>query len=706
MIPWKTIKDSLDEIKFNIVDNKVQNIICLDTETTSVFITPDDKVIGYNKDLPAEYYEKCRKVGFVYIWMLSIDDTVFYGRFLEELEIFLNHIIEYVDAKILIFIHNASFEYQFMRNILSDKHEVFARKKRRLMYFRDGAVEFRCSYMLTRLSLANWAKTRKLPVQKKEGDLDYLVIRTPYTHMGNTELDYCEYDCLVMYYGLKEYVNRYGTTWNIPLTQTGIVRRQFNDLLRDDMRHHKRMEKLVIRDFDEYIMALEIFWGGIAHGCMAFSDQILYDIDSYDKKSSYPWEAVSKKYPMTPFVRCKPDNKYFDNDKYSFIITFECFGVETKLWHTYISFSKCQDSRNVELDNGRILSADYLLISCTNIDYEMILQSYEIKEINIIDFKVSINDYLNDNICKFIIELFANKTELDGVEGMEELYRTSKESLNSVYGNMVTRDITDEIFINCVTGKWDVNELTPEIFYDKTHKKLRKISKLNTSFYHGVWITAYGRKAIWESIIATDGDSAYLDTDSNKLRNAELYKGWFDEYNRNIYKEHEKIAKRLGISPDRLHPKRPDGKECAMGVFEHDGHYKQFRTLGAKKYAYIDDKDKIHITVSGVRKEAASQIKSLEEFTNDLVFDYDHGKKLMLHYNDNQPYIVVNYGEYDEFACMYKYGVCAQPTTYKLSLGGDYTKLLKDYIMLRSKCLYAIDFVRERQKKYGKKKTL
>ena len=37
-----------------------------------------------------------------------------------------------------------------------------------------------------------------------------------------------------------------------------------------------------------------------------------------------------------------------------------------------------------------------------------------------------------------------------------------------------------------------------------------------------------------------------------------------------------------------------------MGKWDDDGHFKQFITQGAKRYAYIDMDDKMHVTVSGV----------------------------------------------------------------------------------------------------------
>lgn len=649
--------------------------------------------------------------------MFGIDDVVYYGRHIEEYRIFIDNLVEYLDADILVFSHNYSFEFQFLRNIFSENVEVFARKKRKPLKTVDGCVEHRCTYMLTRLSLANWAKNKRLPVRKKEGDLDYNVLRTPYTKLSKTELGYCENDILVMYHGIKQYLNDYNTVWDIPLTQTGIVRKAYNDMLKDDDRLHRRMAKLV-PDYELYTLLLKAFWGGIAHASFKWCNELLVGVDSYDKKSSYPWELVSRKYPMTPFIKCKYNDRYLRNEMYSYLITVELFEFTSTLKHSYLSSSKClKNSLQGEvLDNGRLIHADHAIVTCTNVDYEIILDSYDIKDINVLDFRISLNEYLNKEIRLFILDWFYKKTTLDGLEEYEELYKKSKEFINAIYGMMVTREFTDEIVYE--NEEWLFDKLTKDKFDEKVVKKLRKKRKLNNAFQIGVWCTAYARKSLWDSVTAEiDGEkviddvSVYLDTDSNKFFACEKSRRWIKEYNDMILRKQDMIAKDLGISPDRLRPKRPDGKVCAMGVYEYEGTYKEFKTLGAKKYCYKQTnvktgEDEIHITVSGVRKAAASQLKSVDDFKNDLVFDIEHAKKNILSYQDDQDWCVINKGQYDEFACMYKYGVCCMPTTYSMSMSQDYVNLVYDFVTLYSE-LFDYNEVLERivsnAKKYQKK---
>lgn len=704
---WKNV--DFTDYNFIIRDVKDEklcyNIFVLDIETTSYFITPDNKVISYDRAKEQKYYEKCLKGGIVYEWTFSIDDRIIYGRHWEDYEIFIEKLSNYISAKMLIFVHNLSFEFQWLRNFFCNDVEVFARNVRKPMYFRRKTREYRCTYFLTRMSLESWAINKHLPVTKAIGDLDYNVLRTPYTKMSKEELVYCERDVMVVYHGIKQFLETYKNVWDIPLTQTGIVRREFNKCLYRDIKLHKHMAELVPKDLELYRLLLQAFWGGIAHSSFKYQNELIKDMRSRDKKSSYPWVMLYYKYPSSPFVKVDPKIIYFGNDKYSYLITVELFEVTCKLSHSYISASKCSKLLNGEYDNGRVLYADYVCITCTNVDYEIILDSYDVKKKNIIDFRVSVNKYLPNDICKFILKWFTSKTLLDGVAGEEKNYALSKEFLNAIFGMMVTRIITDDIYF---TDSWKCERLTQARFDELVEKQLKNFSKLNNAFQWGVWVTAYGRKDLWESVVAVGDDNVYLDTDSNKyLWHHNLHESWFDEYNRKILERHEEVAKRIGVDPSELHPTSPSGKKCVLGSWEVDCEYSEFKTLGAKKYCYKErGSDEIHITVSGVRKEASKQLKSVDEFSDNFVFDIDNAKKNIAQYIDKTPYVVVNRGKYDEYVSMIKYSINIMPTTYKLSRSEDYVKLFFEYAAMKSKELSVADFIEGLVKKHGKRRAL
>ena len=73
-----------------------------------------------------------------------------------------------------------------------------------------------------------------------------------------------------------------------------------------------------------------------------------------------------------------------------------------------------------------------------------------------------------------------------------------------------------------------------------------------------------------------------------------------------------------------------------MGVWEVDGIYKQFATLGAKKYVYVDENDKLHITIAGVdKKKGAIELEEhggIEAFREGFIFRKAGGTEIV--YND------------------------------------------------------------------------
>jgi len=79
-----------------------------------------------------------------------------------------------------------------------------------------------------------------------------------------------------------------------------------------------------------------------------------------------------------------------------------------------------------------------------------------------------------------------------------------------------------------------------------------------------------------------------------------------------------------------------NGERHYLGVYEFDKHCKQFVTLGAKKYAYIGDDDKLHITVSGVNKKlGAEELGDIANLRDGFTFRDAAG--LDIKYND-EPY--------------------------------------------------------------------
>lgn len=676
------IRDSpLSEIEFqsyyfkkkNRADIVNDDIMCFDIETSSGFLHKDSDTLEPYLGKSKKYYEDCKKFAICYVWQFSINDNVFWGRTLEDFKDFLQELEYYEPHKKIVYIHNFSFEFQFLINVLQFDY-VFARQARKPLFAEWNTYQFRCSYFLTNMSLAVWAEQRKLKVKKLVDDLDYTVLRTPKTKLTDTELAYCFNDVLVMYYGLQQYKEKYGHIIDIPFTQTGEVRKEVIERMNvsSEYKYRKRCLKLIPETKKDYSLLCDCFMGGYTHSNAVHTDIVLDNVCSKDISSSYPTVMCLEKYPMTYFEETIPCDDYFNNDNYSYIITFDVEHLRSKRWNTWLSFSKCTKIKGYSLDNGRVLKADFVQLSLTNVDYEMFQLCYDFENLNIIDFRVSSNDYLSPTFVKYILELYGNKTTLKGIEEQEPLYMKSKQYVNSMYGMMVTKNITDTIEFE--GDRWKKELLNENSFYTKIASEKKKLSKTFGAFQFGVWVTAYARRNLWQGILALDYNVVYCDTDSIKYIDCDS--NFFNGYNEKIAERENERADMLGIPREKFCPKDRNGVSHRLGIFDDDGQYQKFKTLGAKKYCFVDNDNKLHMTVSGVRKSAVSQLHNIKEFKDGTVFDVEHAQKLLMTYIDDMTPIVWNKGQYDEFYSKYQYGICAQPTTYSLGITDDYESIL------------------------------
>lgn len=145
-------------------------IYTFDIETSS-YIILDEKIIPAIKYLELNKDEQERAIfqSVMYIWQFGINDSVYYGRTWEELEKFISFIDETIGKKIqkYIFVHNLSYEFQFLRNQF-EFDSVFSRKSRKVIKcnLKKYNFELRCSYYMSNSSLDRLAKNYMLDAKK------------------------------------------------------------------------------------------------------------------------------------------------------------------------------------------------------------------------------------------------------------------------------------------------------------------------------------------------------------------------------------------------------------------------------------------------------------------------------------------------------------------------------------------------------------
>lgn len=652
-------------------------IYTFDIETTSYLILNNKQIptIDYLK-LSKKEQEECIFMSNMYIWMFSINDIVYYGRTWHELRGFLCRIDNWgTSEKKTVFVHNLAYEFQFMRNAFNF-NKVFARKSRKTMKFEleEFNFEFRCSYMMSSSPLEKLPKIYNLSIKKLVGNLDYSLIRNSKTILDDKELSYCENDCLVVYEYIKKELETYETIKGLPLTSTGHVRKELKDKTIKDYSYRNKVRRSVNVDGHIYNMLISAFAGGYTHANWIYADEIIENVESFDFTSSYPYVMVTHKFPATEFRKMNITKIEQMKDCFAYIVYVKFKNIKCKYYNNFISQSKCKRILRGRYDNGRVIGADELEIVLTDVDLKFIMETYEFDEYEFFEVYYSIYDYLPKQFIEFILEKYVNKTKYKNVEGKEVEYALEKAKFNSLYGMCVTNNIKDEVEFDNEKG-WREIPLDNETI---TRLLEKEKNDAFLSFSYGVWVTAWARFNLLSNLVKLDKYVIYADTDSLKLK-----KG-FDiniiiNYNENVKEKIKKVSEELEIDIDKFSPKDSDGIEHTLGLFEHDASYDKFITQGAKKYAYIDSKDKeIHITVSGVPKNGAKALKKLEDFKDNFVFKYeDTGKNLLIYNDEMESFELTDYQGNKEIINA-KYGCSLVPTTYELGKSEEYAYLISD----------------------------
>ena len=139
--------------------------------------------------------EDDNKRAVMYVWQLAINGTVIIGRtwdeFLKLMKQISDHFALDESKRMIVFVHNLAFEFQWLKNLMQWS-KVFAIATRKPIYaLCEMGFEFRCSYILSNLSLANVGESlHKYKVSKAVGDLNYDRIRHYQTPLTKQEYHY------------------------------------------------------------------------------------------------------------------------------------------------------------------------------------------------------------------------------------------------------------------------------------------------------------------------------------------------------------------------------------------------------------------------------------------------------------------------------------------------------------------------------------
>lgn len=597
----------------------------------------------------------------MYVWQWGFEwGEVVVGRTWDELDAFIHELLIHLgDAVLPVYVHNLSFEFQFLRTIYDfGANEVFALKSRKVlrctMYDR---LELRCSYIHSNMSLDEYTKKMGVKHTKRSGEkFGYDKERYPWTPLTDYELEYATYDVIGLIEALEVEMDADGDNCKtIPLTSTGYVRRDTKAAMR---KGPIKEVKECFPDVALYQMLRAAFRGGDTHANRYYAGRVLQNVKSADRSSSYPDVICNCPFPVRPFIRSgvvSAQELFAGVD--AVVATVALYNVElidTHWGDPYLSRDRCRDIKGGYYDNGRVLRAEQLITTVTDIDYRILSETYTFDAI-VLDSYHTRYGKLPQQIIDVNIEYYRRKTELKGVDGEEIYYMKSKNKLNSIYG-MTAQDPGKQniLFIDGAFEEMD----------DPLEEVLERYNKRAFLTYAwGVWVTAWARYRLYEGVRLAGDGFVYCDTDSVK---------YIGDINWTGYNE-QRIADSMSSG---AYATDPHGGTHYMGVFEEEGTSEEFKTLGAKKYVFRKG-GKLTITVAGVGKIAGAKelekAGGIEAFTPGFVFRDAGGLDAV--YNDEPP---AAYIEAEGKRARLGPNVYLRPSEYTVGITNEYEKILQE----------------------------
>lgn len=252
---------------------------------------------------------------------------------------------------------------------------------------------------------------------------------------------------------------------------------------------------------------------------------------------------------------------------------------------------------------------------------------------------------------------------------------------------MCVTDILRDLVTFSELEMWGVSEVDRE----NEIKRYNENPQRFLFYAWGIFVTSYARSNLFSGILACGCDYIYADTDSLKILNYEQHTDYFKKYNDYISERLKTACEYHGFDPVRVRPLTVKGKEKPLGVWDDDGDYLIFKTLGAKRYMYLsddfdDDTGKVnrnlHVTVAGSnKKKTAAYLQrkygkyyAFYKFDNNLCVPVGYSGRTTSCYIDYETSgEIIDYmgvkGDFHELTSVH-----VEQTEYNLSISSAYIK--------------------------------
>lgn len=699
--------ESSEKVKRRKGFDLISDLMTVDIETTTI-------------SAGTRYNAGCFPYAVPYLYQVFCAGCVLIFRYDEQFNDFitwLDQTLSGAGCTLACYIHNASFEYQFFKSRFQINFDsVFALQSRRIARFETAraGIEFRCSYLLSNMSLEKFTENYCPETYRKDKELiDYEVIRFPWTELDNETLYYSGMDVITLYHAVKSILEREGDNIRtVPMTNTGYVRRACRAAcLGNNTKHYrseeeketynmfKRYRSMFLKcapTLDQYNMLRDAFRGGNTHANRFKAGSILENVGSFDFASSYPAALICYDgFPMGKLMDCTEALKtpedisryaarywlcvtvvfkdIYLRDSYNTLCPYLPLAKGKRQW--VIDENGKRMPRHGYYDNGRLLAQDgYFEITFLGCEWDIIRKQYA-GEMKVKKAMYTVKGELPFALRKTCFEWYKAKTELKNVPGMDYEYMKSKNRVNSVYGMMVEQIIKDIVTTDPKTGTIEQRPATHPEALQQMEEFLKPRNRKFLLYQWGVTITAICRVRHMEIIEMFGRDFVYGDTDSVKAEHPEKYVAAVAAYNQRWVD----YARQCGME---ISAETKEGETQILGWLDYESnHYsKQFVTLGAKKYCDVDGSGRLHITVAGVPKGIGARLLgSIENFKPGFTFethDTDDLKirqnwKKLLTYRDDLNEVI----EIDGHKLPLKSCTALERTMYKLDITEEYETL-------------------------------
>lgn len=637
-----------DQQKNHKITKYATKYICLDTETSHIGNT----------------------CGWVYQWAVKLGELYVYGRKPSEIIDFMERVAEHYelsdDKKIVLYIHNAAYDLQYLKLFLRryDPSARFLAVDSHAIIECD-VIGFKivCSYKLTNMGLAALSDNYAELYTKAVGEIDYNIVRYQDSELTASDWFYMFSDVASQDDGIQGYLKMQGYRYafSAPITSTGFVRANCRKAAKADDSWREIFRKTAL-SLEQYNLCRQCFMGGVCIASFKYSNKTIRSdkLRHKDFTSSYPARQELDYFPEGA------PNWYGDVDSIEelehlcstycciFVLTLNNVHIKKGVTAPCIPSSKCIHKENYLKLNGKIVSASTLTIVVCELDYKWIKRQYTYDEDAIYIDKMLIfnRGVMPEWLKSEVFEYFKNKCSLKGVN--ELLYNKSKNMLNGVYGMTATAPVREVYEMNeeYILSKKDDNN---------AQKQLSKYYSSYNNFMpyqYSIFTTAHARDALYTMIIMT-GDIEDRDDLDDKT---DVYKNFlYCDTDSVFYIETEYNKSRMDAYAESCRKRAIDAGAFVdnkyLGEPTDEPPIRAFRAIHAKCYAMEEYKKKtgqyeLTVVIAGIPKRAtkwvngkpiiktnAEELGNIDNLTDGFTFKHCGGTRCV--YNE-RPIEILN----------------------------------------------------------------